>query len=138
VGGKPATHYDDKGDWMMQRFAGFLMFVACLGLASTPQARAATQDWTGCAVTSYYSVDPGPKLSTSWSVSGERRVIAFHADKIVLGGGKGLMSPAQFARWDPILSELRNAASQKVKVRVFYDDATRDVLGINVLYDQGC
>jgi hypothetical protein len=123
---------------MIVRFSVLCLGVAFLGLASVSPAQAATEDWTGCPVKSFYSVDPGPKLSVSWSVSGDRRVIAFHADKIVLGGGKGLMSSAQLARWEPLLGELRNAANQKVKVRVFYDDATRDVLGINVLYDQGC
>jgi hypothetical protein len=131
-------HGQTKGGYVILRFLGFLACVAFLGLGSMTQAHAATQDWTGCPVKSFYSVDPGPKLSVSWSVTGDRRVIAFHADKIVLGGGKGMMAPAQLTRWEPLLNELRNAASQKVKVRVFYDDDTRDVLGINVLYDQGC
>ena len=115
-----------------------LLGAGLLGLASLPHVEVAPKEWTGCPVRALYGVDPGPRFSVSWIVTGQKAVISFQADKIVMGGGKGMMSASQLAQWGPYLDELRNAASQKVKVQVVYDDATNAILGINVLYDQNC
>ena len=65
-------------------------------------------------------------------------VVAFQKDGIKLGGGKGMMSASEFLQWAPFFDELCNAASQKLKVRVYYDEATRNILTIIVLYNEHC
>jgi hypothetical protein len=131
------TSKTEPGKSLTYFFSLFLCAVL-LNLAPLPEAVAATKEWTGCPVKSFYDVDPGQKLSVSWSVTGESRVVSFQADKILLGGGKAMMSASQLAQWTPYLDELRNAASQKIKVQIFYDDTTHVVLAINVIYNQGC
>lgn len=123
---------------MLKRFKVLLFGTTLLSMASIAEVEAATKEWIGCPIKSFYAVDPGPMFSVSWSVTGEELVISFQADKILLGGGKGMMSASQLAQWAPYLDELRAAASQRVKLQVFYDDSTRVILAINVLYNQKC
>lgn len=101
-------------------------------------AHAATKNWIGCPISSSYSVDPGPRYSVSWVVSGERRVIAFQQDKILLGGGKGMMTLGQLNQWKHVLDGLNTAAAAKVKVAVYYDDVSGHVLTIAARYNQTC
>lgn len=122
---------------MSMRFSALLIGAALLSFASL-SAEAATKNWIGCPVKSFYDVDTGPKLSVSWSVTGAAPVISFQATRIVFGGGKGLMTPAQLAQWTPYLDELREASSRKLKVQVFYDDVTKSILAIDTLYNTPC
>lgn len=125
---------------MLMRFSTITLLLGVTLLSTRPPAdvETAPKQWTGCPVRSFYDVDAGPKFSVSWTVTGEAAAISFQADRILLGGGKGMMTPSQLAQWEPYLAELRNAASQRLKVLVFYDDVTHAIAAIDVLYDQKC
>jgi hypothetical protein len=122
---------------MSMRYSVLLLGAALLSVAAVP-AQAATKNWIGCPIKSYYDVDVGPKLSVSWTVTGQAAVISFQATRIVLGGGKGMMTPAQLAQWTSYLDELREASGKKLKVQVFYDDVTKSVIAIDTLYNTPC
>lgn len=121
-----------------KRSARFLVPVAILAASASLTAHAGTKNWMGCPITSFYGVDPGPKFSVSWSVSGEPAVISFQRDRIQLGGGKGMMTLGQLNQWKHFLDELRTAAVAKVKVQVYYDEASRRVLSIVARYNRSC
>jgi len=130
--------YVGKEKILLTRSSALFLVSALLCLLLPVQSEAATKQWIGCPEQSFYNVDPGPKLSVGWLVTGDTRIISFQIDKILLNGGKGMMSPGQLAAWAPYLDELRNAASQRVKVQIFYDDTTNVVTAIKVLYSQRC
>ena len=118
---------------------GLMLSMLTIGMTSIAKpAQAVTKNWTGCPVSSTYGVDPGPRFSVSWVVSGENRVIAFQGDHIKLGAGKGNMTLAQLDRWKYILEQLRTAAAKKIKVTVYYDDETRHVKAVIARWNQNC
>ena len=118
---------------------GLILSMLTIGITSEAKpAQATIKNWTGCPVSSTYSVDPGPRFSVSWVVSGERRVISFQPDQIILGGGKGNMTLGQLNRWKHILEQLRTAATKNVKVTIYYDDETRKVRTVIARWNENC
>ena len=74
---------------MKQTIRSVLLSSLAIAFLDASYVSAETKNWIGCPVQSINSIDPGPRLSVSWSITGMPPIVSFQADKILLGGGSG-------------------------------------------------
>jgi hypothetical protein len=111
--------------------------IAAAGLfAFSTSAEAAS--FAGCPISGQTDIRNGPRISISWIIEGDARNIAFGPTGIQLGGGIGNMTAAEAAFYEPVLADLRAAASARRKVTVFYDSSNRAITAIRVNWNDAC
>lgn len=64
--------------------------------------------------------------------------VVFTPTKLLLGGGMVDLSRAQLEYWKLIIDELRAASEKRVRVQVFFNDQTKEITTLQVLYYQPC
>ena len=116
----------------IQRLAVLALAVCIAG----PTAIAATQEKTGCPISTTSQWSPG--LSIRWVIQDLPGVMAFQPTKIVVGGALAPLTPAQVQAYAPALEDLRAAAQGRKKVTVAWDDATKIVQAMIVHWEQPC
>lgn len=120
------------------RIQTLALVVAGISLGVFSVAHAAPQNATGCPAGAWTTWGPGQSVSISWSFQGVPAVVAFQPANIIYGGGVAPLTPAQAQAYAPTLDNLREAASARRKVSVYWDDATRVVSTFIVRWDQPC
>ena len=83
----------------------------------------------------------GPPLSKpSGVLPGTHVTLNFAPTGIVLDAAAGAqrMQRAQLDSWRPVIEELRTAAANKILIRVSFDEKSKAVTGLQLLYSQRC
>ena len=112
--------------------------VASLWMAAGSIAQAASQNATGCPAGAWTDWSTGTGVSISWAFQGISGVVAFHPNRIVLGGGIAPLTPAQVRKYAPTLDNLRAAAAARRNVTIYWDSANKTVSTIIVRWNQPC
>jgi hypothetical protein len=106
--------------------------------AAISAAHAEMQHETGCPAGSATEWAADQTVSIDWYFEGIPPVMAFQPAKIVYGGGRAPLTPAEAAAYEPTFANLRAAAVARRKVTIYWDDATDVVLSFIVRWDTPC